>query len=550
VSGRLRALAAVLGLAALAAAPAQSPAPAPAADAVPVIDPAALGAHMRFLSDDLLQGRATGSDGYLIAARYVAAQFEALGLQPAGTDGYMQDVPMRSAEVDEDKSWVRLSVPGLGPSELRHTDQVLVTPSFARGQDEVGAPVVFAGYGIVAPDLQHDDYEGIDVRGKVVAMLFGAPRPFPSLLRAHYGNQRLKAETAAARGAVGLLVMSTPQTAQTPWSSYVQHGRTPYMRWMHGDQVDGEFPQLRGRAFLSMNVGDRILTGAGRTPAQVYEKAAAGERDSFATGSRVVVRTVSRHRAVRSPNVAARLPGSDPQLRAETLVYSAHLDHLGTGAPVDGDRVFNGAVDNASGVAALIEIARAFAARPQAPRRSVLFLAVTGEEVGLLGSDYFAHHPTVPRESIVANINMDGLGLLLGSADVVGIGAESSTLQEALERAAAQLGMPVSPDPVADQLLFIRSDQYSFVRQGIPAVFVNFGFTPVQPGQDMAEAFRHWLGTVYHTPRDDMAQRPLDLAAGARLARLNLLLGMVVAGQQERPRWRPGDFFGRTYGKS
>jgi Zn-dependent M28 family amino/carboxypeptidase len=538
-------LAAGLAVATLAAAPVQAPPPGPA----PVIDPAGLRAHMRFLSDDLLQGRATGSDGYLIAARYVAAQFEALGLKPAGTEGFMQPVPLRSAQVDGDKSWLRLSVPGLATSELKHTDQVLIAPSFTRAQDEVQGPVVFVGYGIVAPDLQHDDYAGVDVRGKVVAMFSGAPRPFPSMLRAHYSSQRLKSENAATRGAVAILILGTPHEAHIPWTSYVRYASAPAMRWMHGDVVEGALPQLHGGALVGVNVSDRILTGAGRTPASVYEKAAAGKRDSFATGARIVLRTVTRHRALRSPNVAAVLPGSDPQLRAETVVYSAHLDHLGTGDPVDGDGIFNGAVDNASGVAALIEIARAFASRPQAPRRTVLFLAVTGEEVGLLGSDYFAHHPTVPAGSIVANINMDGLGLLLGSADVVGIGAESSTLQDALQQAAAQLGMPVSPDPVADQALFIRSDQYSFVRQGVPAVFVNFGFKPPQPGQDMAEAFNRWLGTVYHTPKDDMAQPGLDLAAGARLTRVNLLLGIIVADQPERPRWKPGDFFGKTYGK-
>jgi hypothetical protein len=540
------ALAAAVALATLAAAPAQAP-PAPA---VPVIDPAGLRAHMRFLSDDLLQGRATGTDGYLIGARYVAAQFEALGLQPAGTDGFMQNVPLRAAEVDGGRSWLRLAVPGLATSEMKHADQVLIGPSFLKPEDEVQGPVVFVGYGIVAPDLEHDDYEGVDVRGKVVAMLSGAPRPFPSMMRAHYSNQRLKSENAAARGAVAILVLATPQEAQIPWKSYVRYARAPAMRWVHGEHVEGVIPQLRGGALLGVNVSDRILSGSGRTPATVYEKAAAGERDSFATGARVILHTVTRHRTLQSPNVAALLPGADPQLRAETVVYSAHLDHLGTGEPVDGDGIFNGAVDNASGVAALIEIARAFAGRPRAPRRSVMFLAVTGEEVGLLGSDYFAHHPTVPAASLVANLNIDGLGLLLGSADVVGIGAESSTLDEALRGAAAQLGMPVSPDPVADQALFIRSDQYSFVRQGVPAVFVNFGFQAPGGGADMAEGFRRWLGAVYHTPKDDMAQQPLDLAAGARLARVNLLLGMIVADQQERPRWRPGDFFGKTYGKS
>ena len=515
---------------------------------LPIIDPRALGAHMRFLSDDLLQGRASGSDGYRIAARYVAAQFEAAGLDPAGTDAYLQPVTLRAAELDEGRSWLRLSVPGLATAQLRHLDQVLISPSFVRTEDEVKGAVVFVGYGITAPDLRHDDYAGVDVKGKVAAVLSGAPSRFPDVLRAHHGGQRQKIENAVAHGAAGVLVLATPEEqALVPWKHHLRHARAPGLRWMHGDALEAAFPELHGLAVVGVNVADRILAGAGRRPEDVYARAAAGQRESFATGARAVLRTVTRHRSVESPNVAALLPGGDPLLRAETVVYSAHLDHLGLGEPVDGDRIYNGAVDNAAGVAAVIEIARALAGRPQPPRRSVLFLAVTGEEAGLLGSDYFAQHPTAAAGSMVAAINIDALGLLLPAADVVGIGADSSTLGEALRRAAGQLGVEVSPDPVPEQVLFIRSDQYSFVRQGIPSVFLNAGFKPLRPGQDLAKTFERWLGAVYHTPKDDMAQ-PLDLAAGARLARLNLLLGMIVADQPQRPRWKPDDFFGRTYG--
>jgi hypothetical protein len=516
---------------------------------VPVIDPRALRAHMRFLSDDLLQGRATGSEGHRIAARYVATQFEAAGLEPAGTEGYLQPVKLRSAELDEGKSWLRLSVPGLATSEMRNLDQVLILPSFVRASDEVQGPLVFVGHGITAPGQRHDDYAGMAVAGKVVAVLSGGPASFPDVLRAHHGSVRLKLENAVAHGAAGVLVLSTPgERAQGPWKHLLRAARAPGLRWMHGDAVEAAFPELRGVAVVGVNVSDRILSGAGRKPADVYADAAAGKGSSFATGARVVLRTVSRHRQIESPNVAARLPGGDPQLRAETIVFSAHLDHLGTGEAQDGDGVYNGAVDNAAGVAAVIEIARALSDRARPPRRSVLFLAVTGEEAGLLGSDYFAAHPPPAAGSIVADINIDGLGLLLPSADVVGVGADSSTLGDVLQRAAAQLGLQVSEDPVPEQVLFIRSDQYSFVRQGIPSVFVTAGFKPLQPGQDLAQAFQKWLGTVYHSPKDDMAQQPLDLAAGARLTRLNLLLGLLAADQPERPRWREGDFFGATYG--
>lgn len=532
---------AVLALAALSPARAEEP-----ASGVPVIDPAALRAHMRFLADDLLQGRAAGSEGYELAARYVAARFEALGLTPAGTNGYLQPVPLRAAELGESQSWIRLTVPGNAPARLRHLEQVLILPSLLRTADEVEAPIVFAGYGITAPDLRHDDYASIDVRGKVVAVLMGAPARFPDVLRAHHSSPRLKAENAAAHGASGLLVLAAGKTNVIPWAVLVRSSRRARMAWMDGGQPSGAVPGLHGAAMLGANVADRILAGAGRAPADVYARAEAGEPQSFATGTRAVLHTVSRHRELSSPNVAALLRGADEGLRGETVVYSAHLDHLGIGEPMDGDRIYNGAVDNASGVAALLEIAAAMAARP--PRRSVLFLAVTAEESGLLGSDYFAHHPTVPRESIVADINIDGLGLMLPSSDVVGIGAGSSSLGETLEAAARRLGVEVSPDPVPAQALFIRSDQYSFVRQGIPSLFVNAGFKPLRPGDEPGKLFQTWLGTVYHSPRDDMAQ-PIDFAAGARLARVNLLVGMMVADQPERPRWKPDDFFGRTYGR-
>jgi Zn-dependent M28 family amino/carboxypeptidase len=536
-----RLLAAALALTALSSVRAADEQP------VPVIDPRALAAHMRFLSDDLLQGRATGSEGYAIAARYVAAQFEAAGLEPAGTQGFLQPVALRSAELDERRSFLRLSIPGASTTTLRHLDQVLILPSFARTQDDLQGPVVFVGYGITAPDLRHDDYAGADVAGKVVAVLQGAPTGFPDVLRAHHSSPQQKAENAAAHGAIGLLSLASPQE-QVPWRLYVRWARMPALRWVYGDEVEDALPALHGAAVLGTNVADRILGGAGRTPAEVYARAAAGEHQAFATGTRVALRTVTRHRVVESPNVAAVLRGTDPALRAQTVVFSAHLDHLGLGEPLDGDRIYNGAVDNASGVAAVIEIARAMAATAGPPRRSVLFLAVTGEEAGLLGSDYFAHHPTVPAGSIVADINIDSLGLLLPSADVAGIGADSSTLGETLQRAAQRLGIEISPDPVPAQVLFIRSDQYSFVRQGVPSVFLNSGFKPLHAGDDPAQQFERWLGTVYHSPKDDMAQQPLDLLAGARLARLNLLLGLLVADQPERPQWKPGDFFGRTYG--
>jgi len=542
LTARRLALAAAAALAVVPLAAQEAEAP------LPPIAPQVLRAHIHFLADDLLEGRATGSTGYVIAARYVAAQLEGLGLAPAGgPDSYFQSVPLREATLDSGRSWLRLVVPGTGSVELRQGEQALIAPSFLRGDDDVDAPVVFLGYGIHAPELEHDDYVGVDVRGKVVAMLLGAPTRFKDVLRAHYGSSRQKAEAAAARGAVGVLLLAWPEGPHFSWSRAAQHAQAPGMRWASDREVEGAQPQLHGQATLGENATDRLLAGGGRVPSEVYAQAAAGEPVSFATGSRLRLHTVTRHRALESPNVAALLPGSDPALRGETVVFTAHLDHLGVGEGKDGDRIYNGAVDNASGVAALLAVAKAMAEAPKPPRRSVLFVAVTGEEVGLIGSDYFARHAPAAAGTMVANLNIDSLGLLLPCADVVAVGGDSSTLGATARQAAARLGVEVSPDPTPEQALFIRSDQYSFVRRGVPALFLNCGFKSLQPGRDIGKEFNEWLRTLYHSPQDDAAH-PLDLAAGARMTRLNLLVGSMVANAAERPRWLPGDFFGQTFG--
>ncbi len=262
---------------------------------------------------------------------------------------------------------------------------------------------------------------------------------------------------------------------------------------------------------------------------------------------RATIRTLSVHDRLESPNVAGLLRGSDPSLREEVVVYSAHLDHLGIGEPVQGDSIYNGALDNASGSAGLLEVARAFATLPTTPRRSVMFLAVTGEEEGLLGSDYFAEHPTVPIERIVANVNLDGLALLYPLREMVAFGAEHSTLDSTVARAAKRLGVTLAPDPFPQEVFFVRSDQYSFVRRGVPSLFPFMGMRS-DSGVDAPARFKEWLASRYHTPQDDIGQ-PMNFEAGARHAQLGFLVGLEIANANERPAWRKGDFFERTFGR-
>ncbi|HEX2123375.1 MAG TPA: M20/M25/M40 family metallo-hydrolase, partial [Thermoanaerobaculia bacterium] len=264
---------------------------------------------------------------------------------------------------------------------------------------------------------------------------------------------------------------------------------------------------------------------------------------------RARIRIVSTHERVRSPNVIGVVRGSDPKLRDEYLVYTAHLDHLGITEPVDGDRINNGAFDNATGIASIIEIARAFAALPQRPRRSILFLATTAEEKGLRGADYFVHNPTVPFESIVADVNVDMLLLMHQTRDLIPFGAETNDLGDLAREAAREMGVELSADPTPEEVVFVRSDQYPFVRRGIPAIFVTMGRKAVDPNVDMAEEVRRWRVTRYHSPQDDLSQ-PIDYSAALKLVELDFRLGLAAANRDARPRWKPGDFFGETFARN
>jgi Zn-dependent M28 family amino/carboxypeptidase len=279
----------------------------------------------------------------------------------------------------------------------------------------------------------------------------------------------------------------------------------------------------------------------------VLRDADASKPQSFELPVTARLHNVSIHKAITSPNVVAVLPGSDPKLSQEYVVYSAHVDHLGIGKPINGDSIYNGAADDASGTAALLVIAEAFKSLPHPPARSILFLAVTAEEKGLLGSDYFAHFPTVPMQNIVTDINMDGASIFYKFKDIVPMGAPDSTLDAVAQRNAARLGLKVSPDPEPEQHYFIRADQYSFVRQGVPSIFLSEGEEAKDPNVDGKKISEQWIATRYHAPSDDMNQ-PMDLDASVQFMQIAFLLGYDVAQDPQRPQWKPGDFFGENFG--
>lgn len=524
-------------------------APARPASAVGDAIASGLQAHAFFLADDALRGRDTGTAEYEIAARYVAAELRQLGLEPAGVDGgFLQPVRYRKSTLDLDG--VRVVVHGeAGDLQLAWKEDFLMGGDPGREEATVTAPVVFVGYGVAAPELGWDDFAGLDVEGKILLRFRGAPASFPHNERAFYSSERTKRELAVARGAVGVLTMSTRERLErVPWERSTRHAGRPGLEWIDDDgSIRDDEPRIRGEATLGPSGARRLLAAAGRDYDALLAAEASGAVAGFELPLRVTLARRTWHEEVTAANVVARLPGSDPELAAEHVVYSAHLDHVGVGAEVDGDTIYNGLYDNAMGTAVLLEVARLFAEQPAAPRRSILFLAVGGEEKGLLGSDYFAHHPTVPIDSLVANVNLDMPLFLFPLAEVIAFGVEHSSLQAAVAAAAGSVGWTLVDDPMPEETLFIRSDQYSFVRQGVPSVFVVTGHGSSDPGVDGRAVWREFLAARYHTPQDQPGGVPVHWPSAVAFARMNHEIGRLVAEADDRPRWNEGDFFGERF---
>ena len=520
-------------------------------DAFATITREALEAHLNFLADDALLGRMTGSKGYDEAANYVAKQFESLGLEPGGVDGWFQQVPLITNLIDVEKSGVTMHLDS-GDAGLKWKEDYVMSGDAVRDETTVRAEVVYAGYGIHAPDAGYSDYDGIDVEGKIVAIFSGAPATFSHNERAYYSSGRTKMDELVRRGGVGYISMrSKVSQKRYPWERIVLNaGLRPSMYWMNqsGDVAD-YYPQIEGATMISVSSADELFDGTLISFSDALDAADEGRTLSTPLGIEVTIARNSNHTQITSPNVIGILPGSDPELADEYIVFSAHLDHVGTGAAVNGDKIYNGFYDNAMGVSLLIEAARAFAAMPEPPRRSILFIAVTGEERGLRGSDYFAHFPTVPIDSLVANVNLDMPLLLFPVADVVAFGAEHSSLAGPVETALGLEGFAMTPDPMPEEVIFVRSDQFSFVRQGVPSVFLVPGYQSTDPDIDGAAIATEHRKTHYHQPSDDNS-RPVDWDSALRFARANVRIGMAIAAEDERPTWNEGDFFGELFGRT
>ena len=523
-----------------------TPPPTSLDDSLDLIGKRALKRHVKWLSHDDREGRMSGEAGYDMAAAYVVEQFEKMGLEPGGHDGWYQPVTLRTYKPVEDAAQLIIHYEA-SDRALVYRDDFAVGGNPVERTFSVRADVVYVGYGVHAPDLGYSDYADIDVHGKIVAWYRGAPESFEGEHRFFHSSSARKQEEAVARGAVGTITLrSREEEERSSWEeSKKRIGKRGRTTWVGNDGAPANYlPQLQGAASLSPAAAHMLFAGSSLSYEESLDAMESGIVASAKLVAAVTLAGESEQSDFSSPNVVGMVRGSDPALAAEYVVYTAHLDHLGTHEEDKKRVVFNGAYDNAMGVALMLETARSVAAYP--PRRSVLFLAVTAEEKGLLGSDFFINHPAVPRKSIVANINLDMPLFLYPVADLVAFGSENSTLQGVAESSAEAEGFFFSPDPIPEERLFVRSDQYSFVRKGIPAIFLVPGFTSLNDDVDGEALFRDFLKNHYHKASDNL-RLPIDWSSAVRFARAHTRIGYEVASRADRPSWLEGNVFGERF---
>jgi Zn-dependent M28 family amino/carboxypeptidase len=490
--------------------------------------------HVSFLADDRLKGRETGSPGHREAAEYVARHFREAGLKPGGTDGFFQPVPFKSRRIVEEKSSLALVrgsevVPVMLGDEATFSMRIEPAP-------HVEAPMVFVGYGLQVPEARHDDLAGFDLKGKVVLLLTGGPSSIPGPLLAHYQNTRWSYLKQA--GAIGVVSIQNPKGQDIPWE------RSKLARFLPSMAIaDPGLDETVGQQLaVTVNpaTAEKFFEGSGHTFRELLELSNAGQvLPRFAVPSSIRAAVAIETQMLSSDNVVGILPGVDPVLKNEYVVVSAHLDHVGVGT-MPGDAIYNGAMDNASGVATLIEAAAAAAAK-KTLKRSVVFLAVTAEEKGLLGSRYYANKPTVPPGAIVANLNTDMFLPLFPLHSLIVQGLEESDLAADLRNTARPMGIEVYGDPEPERNAFVRSDQYSFIRTGVPSISLKVGFTK---GSAEHEMVKRWRTERYHAPSDDLAQ-PIDRQSAEDFNKVYVALLEAVANRSTRPGWNSDSFFRR-----
>ena len=506
------------------------------------IDTLTIRNHIAYLADDKLKGRLPGTEGYQMAVDYVIDQYKKIGVQPGGDPGqYTQKLFLRKTVVQNSSAKAALK------------DQIGNVDSLVFGKDFMPVPhplsakasgegkLVFVGYGVDIPGL-YSDYEGVEVKGKVVVFVSGVPDGIPaSTLVSHFSSAGNKMNTAFAKGAVGTIMVTLGANFSN--SNPVLQSNVA---------LNPEKTTAYGRGFVgnlgfALNGSRSFLTGlflnSGKNLTQVLADIKARKNSSFEFPYTFSASYSNTHSEFESYNVIGLIPGTDPKLKNEYVVHSAHLDHVGIGRPENGDSIFNGAHDNASGVASLLEIARVYVNGKAKPKRSVLIVMVTAEEMGLVGSAYFAANPSVPKSSIVANVNTDMPTLIAPLLSVVPLGAEHSSLMSNVKFAADYLGLDVEKDPEPEQNRFVRSDQYSFVVSGIPALHIKYGNKSNIPGFDLDKFVKEWRAKYYHRAADGM-DGIFNFTAAKTYVQLNFLISYSIANTPSKPIWNAGDLFG------
>ncbi len=510
---------------------------APAADTTPAaIEASAIEAHVRFLADDVMEGREAGTRGYDLAANYVESQFRLMGLEPGGEDGtYRQAVPLITMTPVREAASMSLN-----GEPLTNGEDFLIAAHPILDESATEGEAVFVGFGVDAPGLGHDDYAGLDVEGKIVVMLSGAPQGLPSDVAAHLGSTGTKQRIAAERGASGAILLPLEGLSRFTFDQYAQFAagrpQTTVAAAFAGES-------LRVTGVASDDVARRLFEGGELALEDIVAAARSGEPiPGFELGDTISMAQATQKEIVESDNVIGILPGADPERGGEVVVVTAHLDHIGVCRLEEAeDRICNGVMDNASGSAIMMETARALA-HGEASARSIAFVALTAEEKGLLGAAHLAANPTPPLAEMVANVNLDMPILTYEFNDLTGFGAEHSTIGPIARAAGEREGVAISADPIPEQALFVRSDHYRFVLEGVPSLFLMTGFSSPDPDDDEGAAFLAFLGGPYHAPNDDLAQEIL-WDQGAKFACVNRAVIEAIADAPERPRWNEDSYF-------
>src|SRR5579862_1682486 len=505
--------------------------------------------HVRYLSHDLLEGRGTGQRGGDIAAEYIATQFAEYGLKPAGDHGtYMQQVPLVGITTLPDTQFSL--VPKQGEAmNLKPLDEYVAYDQTQQPQSDVDADIVFVGYGIEAPEYNWDDYKGLDVHGKVLLMLVNEPpsddlKFFKGKALTYYGRWTYKYEEAARKGAVGVILVHQTEMASYPWE-VVRNSNSG-----ERSALKLEGPALKVASWIHLDVAKRLATASGMDLEKMIKDAQSRDFHPANLGARLKAHMVSKIRNFESNNVIAILPGSDRTLADQAVIYTAHYDHFGIRPDMPGDKIFNGAVDNATGCGILLELARAFGASAQRPRRSIIFASVTAEEQGLLGSEYLGKHPPIPAGKITLDLNYDDVKPLGAPEEVQVSGAERTTFYPAVEATAKEFRLTIRPDARPEAGHFYRSDHFSLARVGIPSFSISEGMKFKGHSETWGlDQEREYVEKHYHQPSDEY-HPDMDFVGDSAMARFGFALGWEAASLPKRIEWQKGDEFEAARAKS